>query len=184
MKNFILFALYLLLFSCSKKTELEKILKCKTTKFENVSSKTDFNKNFILNIPTTWKTDLYFDKNVSEIFSADTTKQLSDAYILGASHNFGTIQFDAIFKRENDSILNVNSLKIIKAGEISFQNKPAYFYIAQGTRNNLVYHKFNITVLLGSTSFFNAYSEVFGNKNVDERICESISLIQQVKFLQ
>ena len=185
MKYTIIFIVVTLLFSnCSKQSELSKKYNCTITKIEKSRTITDFNKNFILTIPTTWNTKLYFSEFESEIFTADTIKQLTESFILGASFNVGKLNFDDEFYKRTDSILTKNNLQIINSGEQSFQSKPTYWYIAKGFKNGFTYHKFNLTTKQSENSYFNAYSEIYGDSNINERICETISILEKIEFLQ
>ena len=185
MKNIALFGLiFLLLSGCSRHSEIAEKMNCSPTIYKNTKQITDFNKNFILNIPTNWKTELYFDNYQSEIFTADTIKQLSETYILAASFNFGALNFDKDFHHRKDSVLSVNNLKIIDSGNESFKSKPSFWYVAKGTKNNFDYHRFTVMTKLSENTYFSAYSEIYGSTNIDKRICESISLLESIQFLE
>lgn len=176
--------IFLLILGCSKQSEIGKKLNCSATTYKNTKEIIDFNKNFTLNIPNNWKTELYFDNYQSEIFTADTLKQLSETYILVASYNLGTLNFDADFHHRKDSVLSTNNLKIIDSGNESFQSKPSFWYVSKGTKNNFDYHRFTIYSKLSENTYFSAYAEIYGSSNVDKRICESISLLESIQFLE
>lgn len=185
MKNFFLFLVFIISFySCSKQTPLAQKFNCSSSKIDELHEIYDFNKNFKLSLPTTWKTNLYYNKTESQIFAADTIKELTKSYILGTSFSFGTINFNEDYSKRIDSVLIANNLVKIDAGHHSFQTKKTDWYLVKGSKNGFVYHQFNLTVKLSENSYFNAYSEVYGDENIDERICESISIIENVKFLQ
>ena len=143
----------------------------------------DFKKNFRLNLPTSWKKDLYYDNFQSELFVADTTKQLTDTFILGTSFNSGKLNFDETYYKKNDSILIESNLQKLNFGNILFQSKPAFWYVAEGSKNNFKYHTFNLVLKLSENTYFNAYSEIYGEENIEDRICKSIAIIETVEFL-
>jgi len=176
--------IFLLISACSKQSEIGKKLNCSATTYKNTKEITDFNKNFTLNIPSNWKSELYFDNYQSEIFTADTIKQLSETYILAASYNLGTLNFDRDFHYRKDSVLTANNLKIIDSGNESFQSKPSFWYISKGTKNNFDYHRFTVLTKLSENTYFSAYAEIYGNANIDKRICESITLLESIQFLE
>ncbi|KUO66884.1 MAG: hypothetical protein APF83_08375 [Lutibacter sp. BRH_c52] len=185
MRNFAFYCFVFLLFSgCSNQSEIGKKMNCSATTYKNTKEITDFNKNFTLNIPSSWKTELYFDNYQSEVFTADTIKQLSETYILAASFNLGTLNFDNDFHHRKDSVLNANNLKIIDSGNESFQKKPSFWYISKGIKNNFDYHRFTVLTKISENTYFSAYSEIYGTTNIDERICESISLLESIQFLE
>jgi len=78
----------------------------------------------------------------------------------------------------------MNNLEKIKSGQILFQNKPALWYVVKGKKNGFPYHQFNLMVENTETTYFSVYSEIYGDKNIEERICESISIIDKIEFLQ
>ena len=184
MKNTIVIIVLFLFLSCSNQSKLSKKYNCNSTKIENIKTIIDFKKNFKLIIPTNWKTKLYYSEYESEIFAADTLKQLTESFILGASFNYGTLNFDASFHKKTDSILTKNNLLIINSGNQSFQSKPAYWYVAKGLKNGFTYHQFNLTVKQSENTYFNAYSEIYGDNKITERICETISILEKIEFLQ
>lgn len=175
---------FLILFSCSKKSELSKSFNCNSVEFKNTETVIDFNKNFRLSIPVSWKTELYYDKFTSEIFTADTTKQLSETFILDSSYNLGAVNFNSDFLAKNDSVATSKNYKIIKSETTTFQNKECYWYLLKGTKNNFPYHQYNFTLKLSENTYFNSYVEIYGEELIDERICQAISIIDGIEFLQ
>ena len=170
--------------ACSNQSEIGKKMNCDPTIYKNTKQISDFNKNFTLDIPNNWNTELYFDNYQSEIFTADTIKQLSETYILVASYNLGALNFDSNFHHRKDSVLIVNNLKIIDSGNESFKSKPSFWYISKGTKNNFDYHRFTVMSKLSENTYFSAYAEFYGNANINKRICESISLLESIQFLE
>ncbi len=175
---------FLLFISCTENSELNSIFNCNVNSFEETKKVTDFKKNFSLDIATTWKTALYFDEFQSEIFTADTVKQLSDTFILDASFNFGKLEFNADFHKKTDSLLARNNFLKINEGTISFQSKPAYWYLLKGTKKGFTYHQLNLLVIISNTTYFKAYTDIYGDENINDRICSSISILEKIEFLQ
>lgn len=183
--KFILFILSIIsITSCTKQSDLSKEFNCSSSEIKNTTEYYDFNKNFKIDIPSGWKTDLYYNEFQSELFTADTTKNLSKTFILDVAFNFGELSFDKEFYKKTDSIIATNNLQKIKDGIIKFQTKPTYWYLVKGTKNGFDYHQFNLLVKNSSTTYFTAYSEVYGTQNVNERICKSISILEKIEFLQ
>jgi len=185
MKNHLFFLLLsITIFSCSKQTPLTEKFKCKSVKINNLESVYDFNKNFKIRIPTSWKTNLYYDKYESSVFAADTLRELTDSYILGTSFTYGKLDFNEAYIKKIDSVLTVNSLEKIDEGNELFKTKKTYWYLVKGKKNGFPYQQFNLTVKLSENTYFNAYSEVYGEDNIHRRTCESISIIEKIEFLQ
>ena len=183
-KYWIILIASVVVISCSKQTALEKTFNCKATNLESLKPMLDFNKNFSINIPTDWKTNLYYNEFQSEIFTADTTKQLTDTYILNTSFNYGTLQLNHEFYAKTDSIFNSLNLKKVNSGNIQFQDKPSYWQIVKGEKNGFPYQQFSLYVVLSKNTYFNAVTEVYGETAINDRICESIAIINQIEFLQ
>lgn len=182
--NVILIFIILSFISCKKQSELKRKFNCNNFKIENSIKISDFNKNFNLTIPSNWKSKLYFSEYESEIFAADTLKQLTESFVLGTSFNLGTIILDNDFYKKTDSIILKNNLQIIKSGNESFQSKPTYWYVTKGVKNGFIHHQFNLITKLSENSYFKGYSEIYGEFNVESRICESISILEKIEFLQ
>ena len=185
MKSFLyIIALFFILISCKNQSELSKTFNCKTSNLSNSEVFTDFKQNFNITIPTNWNTELYYNEFQSEIFTADTTKQLSETYILDAAFNYGNLEFNDDFYNKTASILATSNLQKIKDGSIKFKSKPAYWYLVKGTKKGFNYNQFNLLIKLSKETYFTAYSEIYGTNNIDERICESITILNSIEFLQ
>ena len=185
MKYSPIYVLIVLFFiSCSKLAKISEIFNCDVIEIKNSKTILDFNNTFILEVSSSWKTELYFSKYQSEIFVADTTKQLTESFILITSFNQGMLNFDANFHNKIDSISIKEKLQIINFGTQIFLLNPTYWYVSKGEKNGFTYHQFNVTIKLSENTYFNAYSEIYGDNNIEERICESIAILEKIKFLQ
>jgi hypothetical protein len=185
MKNtFIYTSIFLLFLSCTNQSELSKEFNCSNLKLENNKLYTDFNKNFTISIPKTWNTKLYFDKYSSEIFTADTIKNLTKSFILKTSFNLGQLILDTNFYTKNKASLAKNKFEIINDGTENFKSKQSYWYFVKGVKNGFTYHQFNIFVKISEETYFNATSEIYGEKQVNERICETIAILENIEFLK
>ena len=72
----------------------------------------------------------------------------------------------------------------VKGETIQFKSKPAYWYLVSGTKKGFTYNQFNLMVKLSKETYFTAYSEIYGSDKIDERICESLLLLDNIEFLQ
>ncbi|WP_157961096.1 hypothetical protein [Lutibacter citreus] len=179
----ILLSIFILV-GCKNQSELSKLYNCKTGNIKNTIAISDFKENFNISIPNSWKTNLYYDKNQSEIFAADTTKQLTETYIIDAAYNYGSLTFNNSFYKKTDSILKASNLKKVNSGTILFKEKPAYWYLSKGKKKGFDFHQFNLIVKTSKNAFFTSYCEIYGTTNIESRICESISIIDNIEFLQ
>lgn len=171
--------------SCSKKNNLKHQFNCKTINFSNIEEIIDMNKQFKLKVPKHWNTRLYFDNNQTQIYSADTTKQLSQTYILDISFNNGELILNEAFK---DTIIKnltqKEQLKNLQFQFDQFKEKPSLWLFSKGKNNNLTYHYFQLFVLNSPTNYYEITTKIYGDKLIEERLCESISFMDEIEFLK
>ncbi|MCK5678260.1 MAG: hypothetical protein KAH72_07265, partial [Flavobacteriaceae bacterium] len=97
---FIILILFLTLISCQKE-DLTEVFNCKgTTNFSKTKEYTDVLKHFKINIPKSWNTELYYDEFQSELYSADTTKRLTETYIVDITWHQGELVFNNDFEQK------------------------------------------------------------------------------------
>ena len=178
------FLVFFLLTGCKNTLDIEDSLSCKSKTPKNTVRVTDFKNNFSLPIPKSWKINHYYTTNQSEIFAADTLKQLSESYIIDASFNNGTLKLDDQFYKNADSILKMNQLIMIRSGRQDYDARKTYWYLVNGKKNGFTYHEFNWIIFLSENTYANMRTEVYGDQNINERICESISILKEIIFLE
>lgn len=183
MKKLLIFLLFIIIFSCKKQSKLAINFNCNTKISAIKKEVTDFNKNFMLKIPKNWKTELYYNNFQSEIFTADTTKQLTETFILDVAYNQGNLELTPNYYNKIDSIFGSKNLTITSSKQIIFKSKPAYYYVAKGVKNNFPYQQLNLLVKTSENTYLSAYTEVYGTKNVIPRFCKSISILNSIRFL-
>ena len=109
----------LLLFSCQNKSELSKEFNCESTTFKDLETVDDVKNLFSIEIPKNWKTNLYKDEVQSSIFTADTTKQLTETVLLDVTFIQNKLKFDEAFLlQQEQEYLSKNLIKI-KANKIT-----------------------------------------------------------------
>ena len=109
MKQVLLILVSVLFFSCGQ-SKLSKELGCEKTSFSNLETVEDVHKNFSVKLPDNWKTNLYFDNSQSSIYSADTTKQLIETYLVDITMISSKIDFDNPFILDYKNQLTKNNL--------------------------------------------------------------------------
>lgn len=176
--------IFLLFTSCnSSQKELSTSLQCENNAKHNTTKlRSDFRKNFTINVPKHWKTQLYYDSQTSEIFIADTTKQLSETFILSSSFVTNKLTIDSSFVKAHNKKMQQENLQFVKGKILSYLNKPAYWTVFKGTKKDRIFHQFSFFIKLSNNTYFTANTDVYGNKNVEERICKSVSIIEQITF--
>jgi len=183
--KFILFLIVITTFiSCKNTTKLEQKFNCSSSISYKINKTKDFNNNFTINIPKSWKINYYYDNNTSEIYTADTLKELTKTFIIGVSFYKGNLKLNDVYNTKMDSMLLKNKLIKYSSGNEAFANKPSYWYLANGTKNGFSYHQLSITIKNSDKSYINATSEIYGDELVNNRICQSISILKSIQFLQ
>ncbi len=184
MKKLLFLFLIIGFISCTKTSKLDKLFDCKSNNTISTNTITDFNKNFSINILTNWKTKLYYDNVSSEIYAADTLKELTKTFIIGVSFFKGNLKLNKEFITKSDSLFSLKKLKIITSEKEKFINKPSYWYVLSGTKKGFSFHQLNITIKNDGKSYINTTVDVYGDKSVNSRICQAISILKTIQFLQ
>jgi hypothetical protein len=179
----LLILLFLCLFlSCHKQTELAQQLNCKSKLSVPATKIEDFNKNFTINIPNNWKTELYFNKTDSDIYAADTTKELTKSYIINTSYTLGTLDFGKDFLNKIDSVNLAEKVSKTNAFFSNFNNKTSYWYLVKGEKNGFILTELNGYVYVSEKNYWRCSVSVYGEQEISERICEAIGILQSVNF--
>ncbi|MDP3353004.1 MAG: hypothetical protein Q8S44_04615 [Flavobacteriaceae bacterium] len=161
--------------SCNQKSELALYFNCNKD-FGNYNLKTldDINKNYSMTFPSHWKSSFYFDEYQSDIYIADTTKSLTSTYILNISNKKGDLIFDQNFKTKLSSELALQNLQLIKLDSFQYLETDSYFVHATGNKNNYNYNLIEIYKPSNNNSFFEIKIELYGDNQLNDRICEAI----------
>ncbi len=185
MKNLIILLIAISVISCQSNI-LDKEFNCeKSTNLSELKEYKDFLKNFKIDIPKNWKTNLYYDEYSSEIQSADTTKRLTKTYLLNISWNQGELNLDDNFANSlNDSLRINDRLTVTKSGFGKFKNKPSYFNLSTGQHSGYPYQYLQVFIKTHFDEYIRLTSKVYGKDNIDERLCESIELFEGIQFLE
>ncbi len=183
-----IFSLIILIITLSgcQKDSIKKSFDCNTTtNYANTEEVQGILNHFKIEIPSNWKSELYFDKTQSRFYSADTTRELTETYIIDVTWHQGEIQFNNDF-----DVLVMNDLKQnqqlipIKSGFGDFRDIPAYYNLSKGMHSDFEYHFFQIFLKTSVDEYFTLTTKVYGTEFVDERICASISLFENITFLE
>lgn len=181
-KNSLFIITILLFLSCAKKTELNKTYSCNTSTFKNLETVADVKNLFFIELPKTWKTNLFYDTVQSSIFTADTTKQLTESLLLDITYINKSITFDTAFKLKEEQNSLAKNLIQYKAKEIELLNNKSYYTVSKGIKQNYNYQVLNIFIKLNTSNFLIAKAEIYGDSLVTNRMCEAIALIEKIKI--
>ncbi len=145
----------------------------------------DILKKFRATIPKDWKTQLYYDEYQSQLYSADTTRSLAEAYIVDISWHQGELVLDEFFDQKvKDTLAMKQQLSNIKSALSNFKEKPCYWNLSKGRTGDHDYHFLQVYVKTEPDEFFTFTTKVYGDRNVDERLCESIAIYDKLEFIQ
>lgn len=185
MKKIIFLILTIGFISCQSNS-LKKEFNCETNaEFSELKEYRDFLKNFRISVPKNWKTTLYYDEYSSEIYSADTTKQLTDSYVLEMSWKQGELDLNEAFAKSiNDTLQLKEQLKMTKSGMGEFKGKPMYFNLSEGKRSGIDYKYLQVYLKTNIDEYITLTSKVFGDQLVNERLCESVELFDSLELIE
>lgn len=184
MKKTIVFILGLIVLSCNTPSELELENGCGADLPSNMVEKTDFKKNFTIKIPKNWNTSHFYSPATSEMYVADTTKSLTESYILELIYNDATIVMGSALKSKIDAFNQTNNYSLVDSNELLFKTMPATFYTLKGKKNNYDVLIFDLYVKTSETTYFNSKTEIYGNSNIQERLCESLAILNTLEFVK
>jgi len=178
-------ALILAVSSC-KKSKFEQEFECTTPmSFSNTKTYSDVLGNFEFEVPKSWKTKLYYDEYQSKLYAADTTRELSESYIIDVTWHQGELVFNEEFEKlVAHQVVNEFELIPVKEGYGDFLDKPAYYNIATGKVNNMSWHYLQIYIQHNVDEYYTLSSKIYGNDLVTERICSSFALFNELVFLK
>ena len=180
--SIIFFIALLLLFSCKKQSEISKNFNCNSTSINNLEEVKDVKNLFSLQVPKTWKTNLYYDETQSSIYTADTTKQLTKTLLLDVTFIKNTVNFNDIFKLKQEQESLAKKLIQTEAKEITLLNKPSYYTVSKGKKGKFNYQIIQTFIKINTDNFILAKAEVYGDSSVNKRLCDAFALIEKIKI--
>lgn len=182
--SIISFLASLLLFSCTNSSKISKDFNCETTNFNNLETVKDVKNFFTIELPKNWKTNLYYDDVQSSIYTADTTKQLTETLLLDVTYIKNAIHFNEDFKLKQEQESLAKNLIQTKAKETIFLENPAYYTISKGKKGTYKYQIFQTFIKINEQNFILAKAEVYGDSLINKRMCSAIALIEKIKINQ
>jgi len=177
----ILFLLIIAIYSCSNKNSIFKNYDCQITPIESKKIVDALNK-FTLNIPNNWKTELYIDKGSSIFVTADTTKQLSKAFIIKVSSISGALNFDKNLGSTLKVKLVESNWKNDKITAGFFESHHALLLKSTKQNSNIKTNALHLFFNAKNDSHFEIEIQCFGDKNIQNRFCKAIFVIKTLKL--
>ncbi len=185
MKKILLLCLAISICSC-RKTAIESELGCDSApKMGKTKEIRDILKKFKVVVPENWETQLYYDEYKSQIYAADTTKQLSETYILDIAWHQGELSLnDALAKSVKDTLQIREQMTTVKSGFGKFKKKESFWNLSQGKRSDRLYTFIQMYLKTDEDEYFLMTTKLYGNVDVDARLCESLALFDKVKIIE
>ena len=182
MRAFLVFFFGILFISCSSKTSLQDEFNCSTSSINKLELVKDMKSVFTLQLPKNWKTNLFYDNVQSSIYSADTTKQLTETTILDVTLIENSVNFDDTFKLNFEQNQLQKKLVVTTSKNATIINKPTFYFISKGEKNNFPYQSLDVYIRMNESNFILAKAEIYGDSLVNKRFCDAVNLIEKIKL--
>ncbi|MCF6349938.1 MAG: hypothetical protein L3J23_02775 [Flavobacteriaceae bacterium] len=184
MKTIIPSLLFLILLTnCNEKSALQKEFNCESVTFSPLEKITDFKEKFSLKVPKKWATKLFYNNHETNIMSADSLKSFSKTYILEVSLISGDLKLDPNFTHKIiTDLVNEEKLITLKHDFNTFKKLPSVWFLSSGESGKFKYHYFQLFIKKSPTNYFKITTKIYGDKLVENRLCESIALMHKIEF--
>ena len=181
---FVFLMMITFLSSCnSQKSEFATLFNCNQEIYNSeLKTLTDIHKNYSISIPNHWKISYYYDESQSDIYVADTLKPLTSTYILNFSNKKGLLLLNEDFKKKIHDELSTNGLKIIRDKKLAKTENFDYYVYSKGIRNQFPYYQIQLYKAVNKQSFFDVKIEIYGDQQLENRICEAIHFIELLQI--
>ncbi len=185
MKYLFALALLTLFLTSCQKSKFEREFECETpSSYTQTKTYKDILGHFEIDVPSSWKTELYYDEFQSALYTADTTKTLRETFILDVSWRQGELVLNKDFevKVAQNATRNLKLIPV-KSGFGDYLGNPAYYHIATGKSDDLSWHYLEVYVQHKVDEYYVFTAKIYGDEFVSERICSSFSIFGDLIFL-
>ncbi len=170
----------ILLSACNTSPQLPGIFSCQSSNNGEMEKVEEFENNFDIQIPATWRTELYFVRNRSGIMTADTTRYYSDAYTMNIALVKGGLDLSPALRERLDSILRNNGYRILRDTFFSFHQKPSYLLWAENNNDTMPVHMLQHYIRINPEKYVVGKCEFFGDKNIDSKRCTALNILETI----
>lgn len=178
------FLALLLFFSCKKHSEIATNFKCKSAILHTLEEVKDVKNLFTIQLPKNWKTNLYYDAAQTSIYTADTTKQLTETLLLDVTLIENNINFNENFKLQQEQESLAKKLIQTESKELKLLSKPSFYTLSKGKKRTFNYQILKTFIKINEQNFMLVKAEIYGDSLSGKRLCKAISLIEKIKILQ
>ncbi|MDO6803613.1 hypothetical protein Q4595_14260 [Wenyingzhuangia sp. 1_MG-2023] len=180
----LLLAITIVLVACQQKLTLKDIVECDgNVVFQHDKIIRDAKNYYEITIGKDWKRELFVDQQQSRIYAADTTKNYSASFLIDVTRFDGRIVLDSTFQK--NIISQIKSLPrsyVIKEGFIEFQEQPAYSVFSFQKTDTAILYQIQCYVA-AQDHYFLLSSNIHGNQNLSNNLCESISIFNSLNLI-
>ena len=171
------------LLSCQQNDLITEFDCTSSINMSNSKEMQDILKKFKISVPKTWKTQLYYDEFKSQIYSADTTKSLTETYVLDIAWHQGELNLNEFFEQKViDTLAIKEQLTTYKSKFGKFHGKDAYWNLSEGIDSGYPYNHLELYIKSDIDEYFTITTKIYGQENIDTRLCESILIVDKINF--
>ncbi|WP_139958021.1 hypothetical protein [Flavicella sediminum] len=182
--NILLYFFLCLVISCkdkSLKNTLDFTCKSIPENKKNITLK-DAKKTFELSIPENWKRELFVDTKESRFYCADTTRELTEAYIFDLGYFETEINFDSILSKNQKN--KTTSDPIFKSGLSKFKTRDCFYVFSTSEKLGFPSQKLTVFFKNQNNSHYKLNIDVYGDTNTNQRFCEGLDIFESVNLFQ
>jgi len=175
------FLIVFIAFGCTDNNSLLNGYLCKT---ESLQSKAipDALQKFTLSVPNNWKTELYINNKSSTFITADTTKQLSQAFIIKVSSIPGGLNFNKTLAKSLKLKLAENNWKTKKITKGLFKSHNSLLFRTEKQDSKIKTSALQLFFNAPNQYHFEVEIQCFGNKNIQKRFCKAVVILKTLKL--
>ena len=174
-----------LLVNCSE-PNIQSVLNlnCSEQAFENLNTSKEPRGYFEVPIPNHFKKEFFVNEFESRLYFADTTKQLSDAYIMdfGFYSATPTELNQPFIEKKILEYKNNTDVRLEVSEKIVFQGKTGHVLFSKKNDDFLPINSIEIYIPNTSNTYYYIKSDFYGNDNLESRICQALSLLELSKL--
>ena len=176
------FSFLLFLVSCQQ-ASLQKALfeSCKSTRQEQAQKNIkDPHKRFEISIPSNWKKEFFIDSSSTRFYCADTTKELTDTYIIEIGHYTKNTTLDTLFvKTIEGEVLQKENGEVLQSKHVRLGEKKGYSIHSKYKRLGFDFQTVQSYFPNTNGSLYLLKVEAYGIENSEARLCEGMALLDR-----
>lgn len=175
-----LFSFALFFTSCqqpSLQKELFESCKC-PRQAEAQKNIKDLHQHFEISIPSNWKKEFFIDSSSTRFYCADTTKELTDTYIIEIGHYAKKTSLDSLFvKTIENEVLQKENGEVLQSKHVRLGKKKGYSIHSKYRRLGFDFQTVQTYFPNTNGSLYLMKVEAYGTENSEARLCKGMALL-------